>query len=49
MVHDNWDGGRANSNEAAHFVGGAEEGAAKIVGVVEDGGSLFLFAARRKL
>ena len=48
VVHDDGDGGRANSDEADHFVGGAEEGAAKIVGVVEDGDSLFLFAARRK-
>ncbi len=48
VVHDDGDGGRANSDEAAHFVGGAEEGAAKIVGVVEYGDSLFLFAARRK-
>ncbi len=48
VVHNNGDGGRANSDEAAHFVGGVEEGAAEIVGVVEYGDSLFLFAARRK-
>ncbi len=48
MVHDDWDGGGADSDEAAHFVGGGEEGAAKIVEVVEVEGSLFLFAARRK-
>ncbi len=41
MVHDDGDGGKANSDEAADFVGGGEEGAAKIVGVVEYGDSIF--------
>ncbi len=48
MVHDDGDGGKANSDKAAHFVGGTEEGAAEIVGVVEYGDSLFSFASRRK-
>ena len=48
MVHDNWDGGRADSDKAAHFVGGAEEGAAKIVGVVEYGDSLFFVCREEK-
>ncbi len=48
MVHDDWDGGGANSDKAAQFVGGAEEGAAKIVGVVEDGGSLFFVCCEKK-
>ncbi len=48
MVHDDGDGGRANSDEAAHFVGGAEEGAAKIVGVVEYGDSLFFVCHEEK-
>ncbi len=36
VVEHNGDGGRANPDEAAHFVGGGEEGAAKVMGVVND-------------
>jgi hypothetical protein len=48
VVHDDGDGRRANSDKAAHFVGGAKEGAAKIVGVVEDGDSLFFVCREEK-
>ncbi len=41
VVHNDRDGGRADPDKAAHFVGGAEKGAAKVVGVVEDGDLLF--------
>ncbi len=48
MVHNNRDGGRADPDKAAHFIGGAEEGAAKIVGVVEDGDFLFFICPEEK-
>ncbi len=48
VVHDDRDSGRAYPDEAAHFVGGAEEGAAKIVGVVEDGDFLFFVCRAEK-
>ncbi len=34
VIEHDGDGGRANPDEAAHFIGGAEEGAAEVMGVV---------------
>ncbi len=48
VVHDDGDGGRANPDEAAYFVGGAEKGAAEVVGVVEDGDLLFVVGRKEK-
>ncbi len=48
VVHDDEDGGRANPDESAHFVGGAEKGAAKVVGVVEDRDLLFVIGREEK-
>ncbi len=48
VVHDDGDGGRANPDKAAHFVGGVEKGAAEVVGVVEDGDLLFVIGRKEK-
>ncbi len=48
MVHNDRDSRGANPGEAAHFVGGAEEGATKIVGLVEDGDFLFFVCREEK-
>jgi hypothetical protein len=48
VVHNDGGGRRAKPDKAAHFVGGAEEGAAKIVGVVEDGDFLFFVCREEK-
>ncbi len=48
MVHDDGDSGRANPDEAAHFFGGVEKGAAKVVGVMEDGDLLFVVGREEK-
>ena len=48
MIHNDRDGCGSRPDEATHFVGGVEEGAAKIVGVVEDGDSLFFVCREEK-
>jgi hypothetical protein len=47
VKHDR-DGGGSDPNEAAHFVGGAEDGAAEVVGVVEDGYPLLVVRREEK-
>ena len=48
VVHHDGDGGGPDPDEAAHFVGGAKEGPAKVVGVVEDGDPLLVVCHEEK-
>ncbi len=48
VVKHNGDGGGANPDEAAHFVGGAEEGSVEVVGVVKDGDPLLFVHPKEK-
>jgi hypothetical protein len=48
VVKHDGDGGGANPDEAAHFVGWANEGAAKVVGVVKNGDPLLVVRREEK-
>ncbi len=48
MIHNDGDSCGSRPNEATHFVGGAEEGAAKVVGIVEDDDLLFVVSNKQE-
>jgi len=48
VVDHDGDGGGPDPDEAAHFVGGAKEGPAEVMGVVEDGDPLLIVRREKK-
>jgi hypothetical protein len=48
MIHNDRDGCGSRPDEATHFVGGAEEGAAEVVGIVEDDDLLFVVGNKQE-
>ena len=48
VVDHDGDGRVPDPDEAAHFVGGAKEGPAKVMGVVDDGDPLLIVRRKKK-